>query len=380
MMDALNNIPDVSFTNNISLSDIQEQLIDDYKEEYRKLTGEDVKMSDADPYRMILNACALQYYQMYAFLENMGKMNLLKYSNGNFLDQIAALRGISRLQGSKAVCTIQFELEETRTIDTEIPFGTRLSAGEYYFSTKDYATIKAGELYVQVEAECNEVGEEGNNFDIGEINTLIDSVPFISTAKNITKPTGGVGVEDDESFTERIYLAPSMYSVAGPEDGYKYFVKEFNSLISDVNVTSPNPVEVDIRFVMKDGELPSEELIKEVKDYISAKDKRPLTDYVTVGAPEVEEYNVNITYYIGESNRSIANQIKTEVEKAIEEYIVWQNTEIGRDINPSELTKRVLVAGAKRAVIQEPVYTKVDDVKIAKIKEKTVTYGGIEDD
>lgn len=379
-MEELNNIPEVSFTDNISLSDVQEQMINDYKEEYKKIVGQDVKLSDADPYRMILNACALQQYQMYAFLENMGKMNLLKYSGGDFLDQIAALRGISRMPGSKAVCTIQFDLEEERTIDTEIPFGTRLSAGEFYFATKEYAVIKAGELSIQVEAECSEIGDSGNNFDIGEINTLIDSVPFVSVAKNTTKPTGGVGIESDESFTERIYLAPSMFSVAGPEDGYKYFVKEFNSLISDVKVTNPKPVEVDIRFVMEKGELPSEEIIREVQEYVSGKDKRPLTDKVTVGAPDVEQYNVKLTYYIGESNRSTANQIKEQIEKAISEYITWQNSEIGRDINPSELIKRILMAGAKRVEVEEPVFRKVEAVRIAKIREKSVLYGGIEDD
>ena len=77
----------------------------------------------------------------------------------------------------------------------------------------------------------------------------------MSSVANIEKTAGGVDIEDDDSMKGRVYIAPSKYSVAGPEDAYKYWVKTYNASISDVLVKSDNPVEVIIEFIMENGEL-----------------------------------------------------------------------------------------------------------------------------
>ena len=75
-----------------------------------------------------------------------------------------------------------------------------------------------------------------------------------------------------------------------------------------------------------------------------------------------------------------AATIQSEVEKAVDDYVTWQTTEIGKDINPSELIKRVVAAGAKRAVVSAPVFTTVAETQVAQLGTRTVTYGGLEDD
>ena len=61
-------------------------------------------------------------------------------------------------------------------------------------------------------------------------------------------------------------------------------------------------------------------------------------------------------------------------------YIKWQTTEIGKDINPSELVKRVIAAGAKRVVVTSPVFTVISDTTVAQCSGKSISYGGLEDD
>lgn len=378
MVSDLENIPDISFIDDLDVTDIQNQMISDFETKYEEITGNKIKLAKADPYRLILYACSMQQFQALKFLDEMGKQNLLKYAETAFLDQIGALRGIKRLEGSAAVTTLRFLLPSERNSVTAIPTETRVNGGDFYFSTDKYAEIPAGELYVDVPATCTEIGADANGLMPGELNALVDSVPWIDSVSNLTETSGGADEEDDDNFSDRIYLAPASYSVAGPEDAYKYFVKEANADITDVSVTSPSGGVVDIRFILRDGELPTGDLIEEVKEYVSAADKRPLTDKVEVAAPDTVEYEINVEYWIPETKKSIAASVQSEIEEAITEYISWQNSTIGRDINPSELIYKMINAGAKRVEVTNPVYQDIGDTEIAQISNISVTYGGVE--
>ena len=72
--------------------------------------------------------------------------------------------------------------------------------------------------------------------------------------------------------------------------------------------------------------------------------------------------------------------IQEAVGEAIENYKVWQTDKIGRDINPDEITARLMAAGVKRAVITEPVFKELEDWQIASLGTVTVKYGGLEGD
>lgn len=208
----------------------------------------------------------------------------------------------------------------------------------------------------------------------------MDPLPYIKSVANTEITSGGADIEDDDSLAERVFLAPSSYSVAGPDDAYEYFTKEYNQGIISVTVTSPEPAEVEIRFLMEDGAIPTSTVMNGLEEYLQDNKIRPLTDHVTVLAPEQQQFNINLTYYINRSDQEKANTIQEAVQAAVEEYIKWQTYTIGRDINPSELTKRIIEAGAKRVEITSPVFTTVEPNTVARIGQKTVTYGGLEND
>ena len=65
---------------------------------------------------------------------------------------------------------------------------------------------------------------------------------------------------------------------------------------------------------------------------------------------------------------------------AINDYINWQKSEIGRDINPDVLRQKILNAGAKRVDINSPNFTVVDEDSVASLTMQSVTYGGLEND
>jgi len=377
---SLNSLPDVDFVDK-DIESLLTDMIRDYELAYFEQTGQEKVLQQGDPIRIWIYSQALRIYTAYQLIDRSAKMNLLKYSEGNYLDHIGSRIGVTRLESSFATATVQFTLSSIQQDSILIPKGTRISTGNnIYFATMAVAEITSGSSTIDVQVECLESGIVGNGFTPGQINTLVEPIAYIEKAENIDESKGGTDIEDDERLRERIYLAPESFSVAGPTGAYEFFAKEYSSSIEDVKVTSPSPGEVDIRIILKDGEIPSDTIINGVNDYLSDKTRRPLTDNVTVQAPTQIQYNLNATYYLRDADENFASSIQLEVTKAISDYIVWQKSKIGRDINPSELTLRMIQAGAKRVVITEPIFTQLQDTDIAVDNTINIVYGGLENE
>lgn len=375
------DLPDVSFIDNDTLKAIQERLIFNYEAMYKELTGKTISLAPADPMRILIYTVALDFYQIEMYVDRAGKQDLLKYSYGDFLDHLAANRSVVRQQPAAAKTTLRFTLSEKKNYVIGIPAGTRVTNGEgVYFQTTEYGEVEVGHLTTDIEAECTEVGIEGNDLVPGQINILVDTVAYVASVMNVDTSSGGTNLETDESLAERVFLAPSSYSVAGPDDAYVYWAKTYNTSIGSVRVTSPLPVEVVIYILMKDGSIPEASVVNGLQEYLSDKKIRPLTDKVTVKTPTVRDFTVSLTYYINRSDAASATLIQEQVTEAINNYITWQSVEIGRDINPSELTKRVVAAGAKRVIVASPMFTTVAETEVAQCSGLEINYGGLEDD
>ena len=344
ILNTIDNLPDISFIDGLTLEDLQSQMLSDFMEKYQEVTGKKIQLSKSDPNRIIMLSCAQIIYQG---LQNVDKVTL----------------------------------SGKREAATSIPQGTRVTAAyEVYFATIEYAEIPAGETEITVMTECTEAGTIGNDFAAGELTTLVDPIGFISKVSNTEKSTGGTEVESDQNMAERIYLAPSSYSTAGPDDAYEYWVKDSNPNIGDVKITSPTPGVVDIRFVMTDGTVPDDTTIAATTAAVTQRGKRPLTDHVQVKKPEIEEYSIDVTYYINTSDSNAATAIQAQVESAVEKYKLWQASKVGRDINPDELVANINDAGAKRAVVRAPVFRVIGETAKAQCTGVNVIYGGLEDD
>ena len=382
MIAEIENLPDVSFIDDKTLDDVQEEMLADYQEKYEEITGKSLVLRRADPETLKLYAASVQIYHMMLHIDVSGKMDLLKYAYGGFLDNLGALRGVKRKEAAPATVKVRFTLSAAQPSVVTIPEGTRVSDGDVlYFETDETREIAIGETYVDVPCTCQTDGEEGNGLIAGQISTLVDPIAYVDSAVNTEVSAGGADIESDEDFTDRIYLAPSGYSVAGPRDAYKYHTKSFmDAAIGDVEVTSPEPCEVEVRFLLSDGSLPSETLCKKVLGHLNDDNIRPLTDRLSVLAPTGQGFNIRFAYYINKSDIGKAVSIQSAVAAALQEYISWQTHTIGRDINPSVLTKMMVAAGAKRVVIESPAFETVPPGHVARVQEQSVTYGGVEDD
>ncbi|WP_312071812.1 baseplate J/gp47 family protein [Anaerotignum propionicum] len=379
-IDLLKNVPDISFIENTTLAGLKEEMLADYVQEMKALTGESQEIPQGDPVRLVLNSVALALYQAMQYVDRAGKMNLLKYSYGNFLDNVGALKKLARKEPSFATVTLRFSMDSARGQATSISGGTRVATQKgLYFMTDQYAEIPAGETAISVKGTALEAGMGSNEIPIGVITEIVDPIPYIKSVTNITVSEGGAEMESDAAFTERIYNSPSGYSTAGATEAYEYHAKDYHTNVSDVKAYSPSENQVVIVFLMNDGRLPTETERAGMLDHLSKDKIRPLTDHVTVSPPQEKEYNVSLNYFINRSDQGQAVAIQTAVAQAVEGYLKWQR-KLGRDINPSELIKRVIIAGAKRVELTTPTYGAVNDYEVSKCTGKTINFGGVEDD
>lgn len=379
----LQDLPDISFIENRSIDDVRRDMVGDFEAFMSEATGKPFALERADPHRMELYAMSTQFYHGLQYVDRAGKLNLLKYTYGAFLDNVAVIKSVTRQQAKAATTTLRFTLSAARAAATGIPQGTRVSTptGSVYFQTTEYAEIPEGFASVDVPAICTEVGTAGSDLEPGELNTMVDPVPYMASVVNVTKTAGGAEKENDDSMKERVFLAPGSYSTAGPDGGYRYWVKSYNTAIGDVQITSDHAAgTVDICFLMADGSAPSQEMITGLLDFLQEQNVRPTNDLVRASAPEEVPYTVDLQYWIGKSDTARASAIQTAVEAAVAKYVRWQRA-IGRDINPSQLVAAVVAAGAKRVKVNAPVDTQVGSTQVAALSGiAVVSYGGLEND
>ena len=374
----LKNYPDVSFIEATSFEELKDRMISDYEKRYREITGRETSLALADPYRLIIYTCALAIYQGYQYEDKAGKMGLLKYSTGEFLDNLAALKGVTRNEAEPAKTTLRFTLAATLSRTATIPPGTRIKGQDLYFETTEQGEILAGTEYIDIPAQCQTPGSIGNGFLTGDIRTVVDPLPYTLSVENTAPTSGGADRETDDELAERIYLAPSSYSTAGPKLAYEYWVKTFSPAIGECKVISETPGEVDI-YVTVDGQLPTNDFMAQLEEYMQSGERRPLTDHVVVKKPEPVAYDIDFTYYIRKSDQDMVETIQAAVNTACKNFIAWQR-KIGRDITPSQLVYELVKAGVQSAEIKKPVYTELTDSQIAIAGEPATTYGGIRDD
>ena len=304
--------------------------------------------------------------------------NFLSESYGVALDQKGIDLNTPRLGVSHAEVTCKFILSKEQILDYKIPKGTRVSTlNNQIFMTLEDLIILKGELEGVVKCQSVNAGSIYNDIDIGLINKFVDVLPYIESVTNINKSTGGADLEDDEPYRKRLKIAEAQYSTAGSILSYRYLTLKADSSISDVLITTPEEGVVEIRPVLSTGELPTETIINRIKDTFSQENNYPNTTNLKIVIPDVFNYDVELEYYIKNSDRVYEREIQIKVENAIEEFIHYQKTNINIYLNPDDLKKRMLNEGAYIVNIKAPIFTTENIGKVLVVNSRSIKYGGL---
>ena len=367
--------PEISFVNTDT-----DTLVNALVKSYEKFTGR--TLYPADPVQKFILWIADIMIQERILIDESAKQNVPRYAQGVYLDSLAEIfKDAYRLQPQAAATTFRFYLSTALPYQHLIPIGTRVAVdGNIVFETTETLYIDAGKQSGDVPAICQQVGEIGNGFVPGQITQLVDVFPYYDRVENITVSAGGAERETDSAFYERMRESMESFSTAGPSGAYIYHAKTASPLVADVAALSPTPGVADIRVLLRDGELPTEEVLQEVQAQLSADKVRPLCDFVQVSAPDTVPLNIDATYYIPKPSQNSAAVITADVEKAVQDYIRWQTEKMGRDINPSVFVSYLMKTGIKRVVVRQPEYTVVPESEVAALNQCNVSSGGVEDE
>ena len=331
-----------------------------------------------DERRIFGEAIVALFVSVYALFNDKAKQRTLQYARGAVLDAIGARYNVSRVEPTSASAVFRFSVSDVQYENIIIPAGTRITSdGSVYFETEETVVLTAGDTYVDVVGVCAEGGASYHGVTAGLIATLVDLIPYISSVSNITVTAGGADgepytEEGDESFRERIRLAPAALSTAGPESAYRYFVKTADPDIIDVAVVCPEdqPNVVNLYPLMTGGELPGEDVLEKVLAVLGD-DVRPMTDKVNAIAPTVVNYEIEIKYYTTKEAEASTIEAIEGIGGAIDQYNEWQTTALGRGINPDQLRRFILApttgTGALRVDVVKPSYAELSRMQIAKL-------------
>lgn len=336
-----------------------------------------------DERRIFAEALVPLFVAMYSAVNDAARQKMLRYARGEVLDALGERSGVLRQEPVPAETTLRFSITEAINQNIIIPAGTRVT-GDYvrYFSTQTSVVLMAGALSVEVEATAENGGVDYNDIPAGTLNVIVDLIPYVDAVENITASAGGSDQEDDETYRERIRIAPAKLSVAGPVTAYKYWAMSADPKIADAVIESPEPGIVLITPILYGGDIPDAAILDKVLEVCSADDVRPLTDLVQVQAPTVQNYDVNIKYYTTAANESKVVAMVEGTDGAIARYNYWQGSALDRDINPDYLRKLILapdweddLVGATRVEVISPVYTELNATTVGKFSGNlTVTH------
>ncbi len=339
------------------------------------------KLYPGNPERLILETSAYAVVWLLNSINLAANQNLLAFARGEALDKLGELLGVKRLPATPARTTVRFYIDSPKTFPVVIPQGTEVTPDQkLFFKTVEEAVIKPGETFVDVEAECETPGSIGNGFQPGQINLLVTPLPYVVKVENITTSLYGSDEEDDERLRERIRIAPEKFSNAGSKGAYIYWAKTAHQDVADVSVFSPEPGKVTVVVLMRDGKLPTSEILSLVKETLNDEKVRPLTDLVEVKAPSIINYGVKVAYYIKKDFVPLQQSIDQQVKEKVSQFVNETKSRIGYDVNPSRLIDLVMgVQGVKRVEVHSPQFIPVDVDQVAQAEKVEVLYGGAED-
>lgn len=199
----------------------------------------DEPLYPGDERRIFGEALVPLFVALYNAMNDAARQKMLRYARGSVLDALGERVDVERLSPTEATTTLRFSMLEPVYENVIIPEGTRVTSDSTrYFETISNAVIVSGNTSVDVKAASVGGGKDFNDIPIGAINTIVDPIIYVDNVTNLTATSGGDDEENDDSLRERIRLAPSHLSTAGPVNAYKYWAMSADSSIADASVKS----------------------------------------------------------------------------------------------------------------------------------------------
>lgn len=179
---------------------------------------------------------------------------------------------------------------------------------------------------------------------------------FVGVARLVVTPATAITdavYEDDNTYRQRIVLAPEGFSVAGPELAYVKHAKDASADVLDASATSPAPGEVLVSVLSAtgDGTAPAA-LLASVAAIVADPAIRPLGDHVTVASAQIIGFAItaSLTTFDGPDITIVLIAARTKLDA----YLAF-NRKLGRAITTSGIIAALTVEGVHKVGLAAPL-------------------------
>ena len=130
---------------------------------------------------------------------------------------------------------------------------------------------------------------------------------------------------------------------------------------------------VKIVPLLEKGKVLDAELKREILSVLDDEKIRPMTDFVEVEAPHEVTFDIELSYTVTPGTEKEMVEKIEDSGGAVDQYIEWQTSKLGRDINPDTLRQLIissawtdgLINGALNVEIVSPTLKELDNTEVA---------------
>ncbi|MGC0151053.1 baseplate J/gp47 family protein [Chromobacterium vaccinii] len=313
-----------------------DQIVSELVADWERRSGK--TLYPAQPERLLVDFIAYRESLLREQVQDAALLNLVRYSRGEILDELATDRGESRLPAFPAGCLLEFRVSAPLAADWLIPAATVVatSNGALSIASMQHAVLPAGQMAVTVRGAALTPGAQGNGYLPGQINQLVSIVqgaPAGLLVSNVTVSNGGADAETDERLQQRLLLSFDRYSVGGPAPAYRLLAMRQHPSVVDVAVVSHAPGEVTL-YPLLDSGLPGPTVIDAVQSGASDDAVRVLCDTVVTAPPTARDYSVSALLTLNPGDT--AEGVRPVAAAAVRALADSMSAQLGGDIVPSQ--------------------------------------------
>lgn len=191
----------------------------------------------------------------------------------------------------------------------------------------------------------------GSDLDVIAANYNVKRQVIQEANNNVTPKIPEI-LEDDTSLRLRTQLAFEGLSVAGPRSAYIFHALSAHPDVADVSVVSPQPANVTVTILSRNGQGEAEEsLLNVVRAKLNDDDIRPIGDRVIVQSAAIQSYEIRAKLHLYRGPEY--EPIKAAALKKLTAY-TEEKHRLGRDISLSGIYAALHLEGVQRVELISP--------------------------
>ena len=261
-----------------------------------------------------LHTAAAQIQALYLQAQWVLEQSFPQSAQGVYLEQHAALRGLSRGQAAQASGTLRFGVSAPADREIPIPRGTVcLTEGGERFATTEEAVLAPGSLYTDVPARAVAAGSAGNAA-AGTITRMAAMPAGIQACTNPAAFTGGEDGESDEALRERLLDSYKRLPNGANAAYYEQTALSFPGVAAAKAVGRPRGVGSVDMYVASQGGAPDEALLAAIDEYLQQ--QREISVDLQVLAPREERVDIAVALQTSGS----FDTVRSRVEQALADF------------------------------------------------------------